>query len=109
MAKKKTFKEDINPAMQFISAPTEEIAEEPAPAEPIAPSIAAPAASTTASKPKAPDGYKLNPLYIEKKSKRVQLLMQPSVYEKLKEKAKSKETSFNDFIHTILQEVAEEE
>ena len=30
------------------------------------------------------EGYKLNPLYIENRSKRLQLLVQPSLYNKVK-------------------------
>lgn len=85
MAQKKSFKADLNPAMQFISTPAEE----------------APATTTTAP---APAGYKVNPLYIETKSKRLQLLVQPSLLEKLKGKAKAEERSVNDLVHSILEE-----
>lgn len=87
---KKTFRESINPAMQFISTPTEETTTAPAPA-------------------KAPEGYKLNPLYVETKSKRLQLLIQPSIYEKLKSKAQREGRSVNDTVNTILQEALREE
>lgn len=76
---KKTLNLD-NPAMQFISTPTEE--------------------ETTAT---APAGYKPNPLYIEKRSKRLQLLLQPSLYEKVKQRADTQGCSVNDLIHTILE------
>ncbi len=49
-----------------------------------------------------PEGFKLNPLYIEVKSKRVQLLMQPSLFKALKEKSLSLELSFNEYVHQIL-------
>lgn len=94
---KKSFKD--NPALQFIStAGEEETAElEQAPEQ-------------RASVSKAPDGYKPNPLYIETRSKRVQLVLQPSLYEKAKAKAKSGGyTSFNDFVHQLLEEVTREE
>ncbi len=51
-----------------------------------------------------PDGYKLNPLCIEKKTKRVQLLLRPSLYHSLKAKAKEDELSINEEVHRILTE-----
>lgn len=83
---KKTFKD--NPALQFISTSKEEEIKEVAPEIP----------------PKAPEGYKLNPLYIETKSRRLQLLMQPSLHAKLKDMAKDKKISVNELIHTVLEE-----
>lgn len=56
---------------------------------------------------KAPEGYKLNPEYIETKSKRVQLLVQPSVYEEVKAKAKAKGISTNEAINEALREYTE--
>ena len=50
-----------------------------------------------------PEGYKINPLYVETRSKRFQVLMQPSLYEKVKAVAVSKKRSVNDHIHTILE------
>lgn len=90
MAQKKSFKADLNPAMQFISTSVtaEERAEAPA---------------TTSTAP-APEGYKVNPLYIETKSKRLQLLVQPSLLDKLKGKAKAEGRSVNDLVHSILEE-----
>ena len=83
MAKKKTFNLQ-NPALQFISTqtnPTEQSA-----------------------MPKAPKGYKQNPIYIEKKTRRLQLLMQPSLYNKLKARAQNNGCSVNDTLHVILAE-----
>lgn len=88
MAQRKSFKADLNPAMQFISTPAEEKAEVP---------------TTTTTAP-APEGYKVNPLYIETKSKRLQLLVQPSLLEKLKNRAKSEGRSVNDLVHSILEQ-----
>ena len=51
---------------------------------------------------KAPEGYKINPEYIEKRTKRIQLLMQPSIYEAAKEKAKESGESFNEYIHKLI-------
>lgn len=76
-----------NPALAFISQRQPE--EETSPGEP-------------------PAGYKKNPLYLEVKSRRVQLLMQPSLYAKLKEKAAKQGRSVNDLIHSLLEAATEE-
>lgn len=61
----------------------------------------------TQSADKAPEGMRLNPAYIEKyiekRSKRVQIIMQPSLYEKAKAKAESRGTSFNDYVHSLIE------
>lgn len=85
---KKTFKNDINPAMGFISQESIKKADK------IAIENTIPA--------KAPKGYKLNYLYIETKSKRLQLLVQPSIHEKIKNKAKAEGTSVNDLVNNII-------
>lgn len=88
---KKSFKD--NPALQFIStAEPEEQEQTPA--------------KTTG---KAPEGYKVNPLYIETKSRRLQLVLQPSLYEKVKATAKAKKLSVNEYIHQLLEEATREE
>jgi len=95
---KKTFKDSINPAMSFISQESIDRAEGETPA------------TAEAKRPdKAPEGYKLNPLYIETKSKRLQLLIQPSLHEKLKRKAQAEGTSVNDLVNSILQDALAEE
>ncbi len=95
---KKTFKDSINPAMSFISQESIDRAEGETPA------------TADAKKPdKAPEGYKLNPLYVETKSKRLQLLIQPSLHEKLKKKAQAEGTSVNDLVNGILQDALAEE
>lgn len=81
MAQKKSFKADLNPAMQFISTPAEDEREAT-----------------------APEGYKVNPLYIEKRSKRLQLLVQPSLYDKIKAQADAEGCSVNDLIHRVLED-----
>lgn len=85
MASKKDFKS--NPALQFISQT------EGAPAQ----------------KPEAPAGYKVNPAYIETKSKRVQLLVQPSVFDAVDRIAKVKGISRNEAINEALKQYAERE
>lgn len=87
---KKSFKN--NPALQFISA-----AEEPE------------TVPERVEQNTAPDGYKVNPLYIEKRSKRVQLVLQPSLFSRVKAKAESKGLSLNEYVHQILDEATREE
>lgn len=83
---KKSFIDSIeNPAEVFISAPT--------------------AAKPQGEQP--PQGFKPNPEYIETRSKRVQLLMQPSLYKQLKARAKREKRSLNDLVHSILEKNAE--
>lgn len=97
MAKSKSFKSDTNPAMSFISQESIDKvdgAEEGA-------------TTPTGGKKKAPEGYKPNPEYIETKSKRVQLLVQPSVYEAVKAKAKARGISTNEAINEALREYTE--
>ena len=91
-AKGKSFKDNLsgnlNPAMQFISTPTEE-------------------EKTDTKEPHA--GYKINPLYIETKSRRVQLLLQPSLYERIKARAAAEGHSINECVHSPLEETLNEE
>ena len=88
---KKTFKD--NPALQFISTekntPEQESSQAPAerPAPPEQP----------------PEGYKLNPLYLETKSRRVQLILQPSLHERVKQAAQTEGLSFNEYVHRALE------
>ena len=95
---KKTFKDNINPAMSFISQESVDRAEGETPAT-----------AETKRPAKAPEGYKFNPLYIETKSERLQLLIQPSLKAKLKERAKAEGTSVNDLVNSILHNALEEE
>ena len=86
---KKTFKDAItNPAELFISSATETRAEEK------------PALETPTE---APKGYKVNPIFIETKSKRLQLLIRPSTVESLKAEALKEGKSLNDLVNSILE------
>ena len=58
---------------------------------------------------KAPDGYKVNPEYIETKSKRLQLVVQPSLYDKVKARATAGGLSVNEYIHRVLEEATKGE
>ena len=90
---KKNFK-GMNPAEAFISVPEEPVKEE-APALP------------TATPAKPPEGYKLNPLYVETRSKRVQLLLQPSTVQALKDLAKAQGESMNELANKAILEYLE--
>lgn len=92
MASKKSFKTALNPAAQFISIP--EAQEEPTPS----------AAPERLGAFEAPEGYKVNPAYIEKKTRRLQLLMRPSLYDRLKAKAEAEGQSVNEMIDILLED-----
>lgn len=79
MAGKKSFTAQQNPALAFIS--TEEHVK------------------TT----DAPEGYKANPMFVETKSRRMQLLVQPSLYEAIKARATEEGQSVNELVHSILE------
>lgn len=51
-----------------------------------------------------PEGYKVNYDLIEKKTRRVQLVFQPSVYNGLKALADKEGISFNDYVHRMAEE-----
>lgn len=78
---KKTFTDAFNPVLQFITNADEnqEVDEQ------------------NKNVPMKP-----NSLYIETKSKRVQLLLQPSTYTKIRSLAENNNNSFNDFVNQIL-------
>jgi hypothetical protein len=82
----KNFKQN-NPAEAFISIAQIEAA-----------------APVDADSIKAPDGYKLNPAFVEVKSRRLQLLLQPSVADALKAYARETETSMNDCVSEVLKD-----
>lgn len=86
MSKKPDFTK--SPALAFISSAAEQ-------------AEGAPESDNT------PRGMKLNPeyieKYIEKRTKRVQIVMQPSLFDKAKAKADSRGTSLNDYIHKLIE------
>lgn len=105
MARKKSFldvqkpTETDNPAMAFISEESVEAVD----GKGDTPALKAP----TGEKP--PKGYKLNPLYVETKSKRVQLVVQPSLYDSLKAASVEAGLSFNEYCHRVLAEAVRED
>jgi hypothetical protein len=97
MATKKTnFKKD-NPALSFIT-PLEEEAK-----------VQEETKATPIKKNAIPEGYKANPEYIETKSKRVQLLLQPSTVGSIKKLATKKGISMNEAINEAIQEYLSKE
>lgn len=111
---KKTFKDSLskdalNPAMQFITTPAEDHPE--ADQITLVTGYETPAESLTEPSPesyheeKPPRGFRLNPKFIETKSRRLQLLMQPSLYKKIQAQAKRNKVSVNEWVHATLQAV----
>lgn len=98
---KKSFMTSDNPAMQFISASAPETA---APASAVNVS-AAPGAEpvTAAEQSDASDIFEISPKSSEHKSKRAQLLMTPSLHEKVAKKAASLNMSFNELVNIVLE------
>ena len=80
-----TAQKTINPALSFISQQPE-------------------AAQEQAAAP-----IKINPLFVETKSRRLQVLMQPSLHARLKKLAYEKGISFNELLHSTLEAYADEE
>lgn len=91
MAKKKSFVTDNdNPALAFISQESKDAVDRGEDSRRADTSL------------KAPEGYKINPLYIETKTKRVQLVWQPSLFEKVKAASRAEGISLNEYVHRVL-------
>lgn len=58
---------------------------------------------------KAPKGYKINPAYLETKSERVQIVLQPSIKKKLLAEAKKRKLSINETVTQAIIEFVEKE
>ena len=99
---KKNFKDKI-PTMSFISQESIDAVEQ-APVDRIIDELEI----TPARQRKAPAGYKPNPEFIETKSRRVQALVHPSVYEAVKAKAQAEGISTNEAINNALRKYIEE-
>ena len=89
---------DANPAMAFISTATEQ--------ENF--SLTQPTKEELEAKESNGVPMKKNPEYVETKSKRVQMLMQPSLYNSIKEEAEKEGISVNEMMHTILKNHVEQ-
>ncbi len=55
-----------------------------------------------------PEGFKINPEYIEVKSRRLQLVLQPSLFSRVKERASSAGLSVNEYVSRILDRATRE-
>lgn len=53
---------------------------------------------------KAPEGYRLDPRYIEKKAARLQLVLEPSVFKKLKAVCEKEGVSVNSYVGSLIKE-----
>lgn len=96
---KKSFT-DANPAMAFISTAKDQ--EDFALTQPTKEELKANLNEEPATKVSNGVPMKKNPEYVETKSKRVQMLMQPSLYNSIKEKAEKEGVSVNEMMHEIL-------
>jgi hypothetical protein len=74
-----------------------------APEEPKKKSPKVKTATPTTAK-EIPEGYKLDPRYVEKKTARLQLVLKPSVADKLRKYCKAHDTSVNDFVGAMIEE-----
>lgn len=79
-----------NPAMSFISQDT--IARVDG------------AAEAPARRGKAPEGYRINPKYIELRTRRMQLLLPPSTHDRAKALADQLGVSLNELVNQALEE-----
>ena len=91
---------DANPAMAFISTAKEQ--EDFALTQPTKEELEAKLDPEPLNKVSNGVPMKKNPEFIETKSKRVQMLMQPSLYNSIKERAEKEGVSVNEMMHEIL-------
>ena len=91
---------DANPAMAFISTAKDQ--EDFALTQPTKEELEAKLNPEPLNKVSNGVPMKKNPEYLETKSKRVQMLMQPSLYNSIKEKAEQSGISVNEMMHEIL-------
>ena len=91
---------DANPAMAFISTAKEQ--EDFALTQPTKEELEAKLDPKPLNKVSNGVPMKKNPEYLETKSKRVQMLMQPSLYNSIKEEAEKEGISVNEMMHIIL-------
>lgn len=106
MSTKKSFSH-ANPAMSFISSPIIE-KEQGEEFQMKNENISQLPSSVNSQKKNEFDvPMKRNPEFIEVKSKRMQLLMQPSLHSAIKKLADSEDISVNEKIHSILKDYVE--
>ena len=113
MAQRKNFTD--NPALQFISAASDEVA--PTPTENQSQKTDRENAerdpfdgkTLTQIMNEAPEGYSINPLYVERRTKRVQLVFTQSSYDALKSMSRSTGRSVNDIANQAVEEYLKRE
>lgn len=105
MAGKKSFTAQQNPALAFISAQEGGAEDKKRLQIETRPLYQREEASSAAhiKTTDAPEGFKANPLFVETKSRRMQLLVQPSLYEAIKARATAEGQSVNELVHSILE------
>ena len=59
--------------------------------------------SSASSLQAVPKGYRIDHRYVEVKTRRVQLVFQPSLYDRVKALADGKNLSFNECVHQLLE------
>ena len=92
-----------NPTMQFLSAAEEQAPDENEEKEANRPPENFPLVATP------PPGYKINPIYVETKKRRLQLVLKPSLYDKVKARADEYRISVNEYVHRVLEAATTEE
>lgn len=94
-----------NPALDFFStpAPQESAAEKPAEPVKAAPQTTHKQTLETETPAAFSPQFPMKAVYVETKSKRLQLLMQPSLAARIAELAKQQGTSVNNYIHEVLE------
>lgn len=92
MAKKSFLSSKDNPTLSYISKDTIAAAEESGEEQ----------LYFEGTQP--PAGYKIDPKFIEKRTKRVQLVLQPSLYNRVKDASRAAGMSLNDYVHKLLEE-----
>ena len=111
-AKKKSFENDYDPVFDFISPESVEAVDGPdrtaaqeceADQTKEPERVTEPAQKERVGADQVPDGFKADPRYIEKKTKRVQLILRPSLYVKVKEAADREGLSLNEYVHQVLE------
>ena len=67
------------------------------------------AAAEPAAREAVPEGYRLDPRFIEKRTKRVQVVLMPSIYRRAKACAEARGVSMNEFIHLALENLIDKD
>ena len=92
---KKSFIDENNPALQFISQDSVDAVENHE-------GIGTETLGKISTSKKPPKGYKIDPRFIETKTKKVLLVLQPSLYQKVKAASIEAGLSFNEYVHRLL-------